>query len=113
MMILLCGVIMVYIDGCLILIGFIDMVDIFVWFGIGYILGILVLVWLMVVVFAGVWYLFNYICFGCYVYVVGGNELVICFLGINVDCVKIGVYVICGLLVVLVGIIVIFCFFFV
>lgn len=113
MMFLLCGVIMVYINGSLVNIGFIENVDLFGWFGIGCLLGVLMLVWIMGIVFFAVWYMLYYMCLGCYIYVLGGNEAVMCFFGINVNKIKIIVYFFCGLLVLLVGIIEVVCFFFV
>lgn len=113
MMLLLCGVMMVYIDGSLVNIGFIDNVDLFGWFGIGCLLGVFMLVWIMVIVFIVVWYMLYYICLGCYIYVLGGNEVVMCLFGISVSKVKIIVYLFCGLIVLLVGIIEVVCFFFV
>lgn len=43
--------------------------------------------------------------FGWCIYVIGGNLEVVCFFGINVECIKFVVFVINGLMVVIVGLI--------
>lgn len=113
MMFLLRGVIMVYINGSLVNIGFIENVDLFGWFGIGRSLGVSTLVWIMGIVFFAVWYMLYYTRLGRYIYALGGNEAVTRFFGINVNKIKIIVYFFCGLLVSLVGIIEVARFFFV
>lgn len=45
------------------------------------------------------------IVFGCCIYVIGGNLEVVCLFGINVECIKLVVFVINGLMVVIVGLI--------
>ncbi|MGL4861292.1 MAG: ribose ABC transporter permease [Enterobacteriaceae bacterium] len=105
MMLLLRGVTMVYTDGSPISTGFSDSADAFGWLGVGHLLGIPVPVWLMVIVFASAWYLLHHTRLGRYIYALGSNEAATRLSGINVDRVKIIVYMLCGLLASLAGMI--------
>lgn len=81
------------------------LVDIYVLVYYGVLLGVLVLVWVfLVVVVLGV-LLLNCIVYGCYVQVIGFNEQVVCYVVVDVDCIKLLIYVLLG---VCVGIVILF-----
>lgn len=64
---------------------------------------------MMVLVFVVLWVILYKMLFGCRIYVIGGNEKVVFILGIKVLKVKVMIYLLVGLLVVLLGVILIFC----
>lgn len=105
MLMIISGVSFVFIGGRFILVN----IDVFKMFGRGYIGLILILVIIMIIVVIVGYFLLKRINFGCYVYVVGGNEEVVRLCGVKVNKVIVKVYVLVGLLIVLVGIILLLC----
>lgn len=63
--------------------------------------GVLIVFVMLVVVI----YVVYFMCFGCNVYVVGGNECLVLLMGLLVVCMKIGVYVLSGFCLVFGGVV--------
>jgi ribose transport system permease protein len=74
-------------------------------FGNGFLLGVPIPVWVLIMVAVLAWWVLAYTRFGRYVYALGGNEETAKLAGINVDRIKILVYVISGALSGLAGMI--------
>lgn len=98
---IVCGLVYIIFDGkvvgiedeCFFIFGYVN------WF------GLLVLIWLIVVCLVVFGLLLNKIIFGCNMLVIGGNEEVVCLVGVLVVCIKIIIFVFFGLVLVVVGII--------
>jgi ribose transport system permease protein len=75
------------------------------WVGQGFVLGVPVPVWLMIAVVLAIHFVLKRTAFGAHVYAVGGNETAARLSGVRVERVKFAVYVICGLLTGLAGMI--------
>lgn len=71
--------------------------------------GLFVLIWFIVVCLIIFGLLLNKIIFGCNILVIGGNEEVVCLVGVLVVCIKIIIFVFLGLVLVIVGIILVLC----
>lgn len=78
--------------------------------GIGWIIWLIIV--FVVVVIIGEWMMW-YFCFGCYVEVIGLNDWVVKYFVIDVNCVKLMIYLVLGLLVGLVIVLYVLCFGFV
>lgn len=98
MMLILRGVTQVYTKGSPISTGTNDNSEMFESIAFGRIFGIPVPILIMALVFIAAWYLLKYTRLGRYIYALGGNEAATRLSGINVDCVKIIVYALSGLL---------------
>lgn len=98
MMLILRGVTLVYTQGSPINLGMTDHSEMFEWIGFGRLFGVPFPIILMVIVFLIAGYILKFTRFGRHIYAVGGNESAARLSGINVDRVKIMVYMISGLL---------------
>lgn len=98
MMLILRGVTLVYTQGSPINLGMTDNAGMFEWIGFGRLFGIPFPIVLMLMVFLIAGYILKFTRFGRHIYAVGGNESAARLSGINVDRVKIMVYMISGLL---------------
>lgn len=98
MMLILRGVTLVYTQGSPINLGMTDNAEMFEWIGFGRLFGIPFPIVLMLMVFLIAGYILKFTRFGRHIYAVGGNESAARLSGINVDRVKIMVYMISGLL---------------
>ncbi len=98
MMLILRGVTLVYTQGSPINLGMTDNSEMFEWIGFGRLFGVPFPIILMVIVFLIAGYILKFTRFGRHIYAVGGNESAARLSGINVDRVKIMVYMISGLL---------------
>lgn len=98
MMLILRGVTLVYTQGSPINLGMSDYAEMFEWIGFGRILGIPVPIIIMIMIFLIAGYILKFTRLGRHIYAVGGNESATRLSGINVDRVKIIVYMISGLL---------------
>ncbi len=99
------GATLVYCDGRPISTGDFPVAESFYNLGAGYTLGIPNPVIIAFVVFAICWYVLNHTRTGRYVYALGGNEQVARLSGVNVNRIKMTVYMISGVLSALAGII--------
>lgn len=98
MMLIIRGATQVYTQGSPIGLGMSDYAFMFEWIGFGRLLGIPMPVIIMAVVFMIAGYILKFTKLGRHIYAVGGNESATRLSGINVDRVKIIVYMISGLL---------------
>lgn len=98
MMLIVRGITLVYTQGSPINLGMSDYAEMFEWIGFGRLLGIPVPIIIMLVVFLVAGYILKFTRLGRHIYAVGGNEAATRLSGINVDRVKIMVYVISGFL---------------
>lgn len=105
-MLLLRGVTMIYTDGRPISTGFSAQADAFSHIGTGIWLGVPVPVWLMFMLFALAWFVLTQTRIGRYIYALGGNEAATALSGINVNRVKLFVFMASGMLAALAGLIV-------
>lgn len=99
------GATLVYCNGRPISTGDFDVAESFYNLGAGYVLGIPNPVIIAFVVFIICWYVLNHTRTGRYVYALGGNEQVARLSGVNVNRIKMAVYMISGVLSALAGII--------
>mgnify|MGYP001168678042 FL=1 len=98
MMLIIRGATQVYTQGSPIGLGMSDYAYMFEWIGFGRLFGIPMPIIIMAIVFLMAWYILKYTKLGRHIYAVGGNESATRLSGINVDRVKIIVYMISGLL---------------
>ena len=105
-MLMLRGVTMIYMEGRPISTGFSDSADAFAEIGTGVLLGIPVPVWLMFILFGIAWFILTQTRIGRYIYALGGNEAATALSGINVNKVKLFVFIVSGVLAALAGLIV-------
>lgn len=98
MMLIIRGATQVYTQGSPIGLGMSDYAYMFEWIGFGRIAGIPVPIIIMAIVFLVAWYILKFTKLGRHIYAVGGNESATRLSGINVDRVKIIVYMMSGLL---------------
>lgn len=98
MMLIIRGATQVYTQGSPIGLGMGDYAYMFEWIGFGRVLGIPVPIIIMAIVFIVAWYILKFTKLGRHIYAVGGNESATRLSGINVDRVKIIVYMVSGLL---------------
>lgn len=105
MMSVVCGLIFVIFGGIFVVIF--DVVN-----QLGVDVG-LILVFVIMFVLVGVvcWFMLLCMVLGCFFYVIGGNEEVVCFFGILVCCIFVIVYVLVGVFVGLVGLVLVGWFF--
>ncbi len=99
------GATLVYTGGRPISTGDFDVAESFYSLGGGYIAGIPVPIVIALVVFVIAWIVLNRAALGRYVYAIGGNEAVTLIAGINVNRVKMIVYILSGVMAALAGII--------
>jgi len=99
------GVTLVYCDGRPISTGDFPVAESFYNLGAGYVFGIPNPVIITCIVFGLCWYVLNHTRIGRYVYALGGNEQVARLSGVNVNRIKMAVYMISGVLAALAGII--------
>lgn len=98
MMLIIRGATQVYTQGSPIGLGMSDYAYMFEWIGFGRVLGIPVPIIIMAVVFIIAGYILKFTKLGRHIYAVGGNEAATRLSGINVDRVKIIVYMMSGFL---------------
>ncbi|UNM96820.1 ribose ABC transporter permease [Ignatzschineria rhizosphaerae] len=98
MMLIIRGATQVYTQGSPIGLGMSDYAYMFEWIGFGRVFGIPMPIIIMAVVFIVAGYILKFTRLGRHIYAVGGNESATRLSGINVDRVKIIVYMISGLL---------------
>ncbi|WP_026878487.1 ribose ABC transporter permease [Ignatzschineria larvae] len=98
MMLIIRGATQVYTQGSPIGLGMSDYAYMFEWIGFGRVLGIPVPIIIMAVVFMIAGYILKFTKLGRHIYAVGGNEAATRLSGINVDRVKIIVYMMSGFL---------------
>ncbi len=98
MMLIIRGATQVYTQGSPIGLGMSDYAYMFEWIGFGRVLGIPVPILIMAVVFIIAGYILKFTKLGRHIYAVGGNEAATRLSGINVDRVKIIVYMMSGFL---------------
>lgn len=98
MMLIIRGATQVYTQGSPIGLGMSDYAFMFEWIGFGRVFGIPMPIIIMAIVFIVAGYILKFTKLGRHIYAVGGNESATRLSGINVDRVKIIVYMISGLL---------------
>jgi ribose transport system permease protein len=99
------GATLVFCNGRPISTGDFDVAESFYNLGGGYVFGIPNPVIIAFIVFVVCWYVLNHTRTGRYVYALGGNEQVARLSGVNVNRIKMAVYIISGVLAALAGII--------
>lgn len=98
MMLIIRGATQVYTQGSPIGLGMSDYAYMFEWIGFGRVFGVPVPIIIMLAVFIIAGYILKYTKLGRHIYAVGGNEAATKLSGINVDRVKIIVYMMSGVL---------------
>ncbi len=98
MMLIIRGATQVYTQGSPIGLGMSDYAYMFEWIGFGRVFGVPVPIIIMLAVFLIAGYILKYTKLGRHIYAVGGNEAATKLSGINVDRVKIIVYMMSGVL---------------
>ena len=101
------GATLVFTKGSPISLGTAGDAPLYKWFGSGMVFGVIPVPLIMVVIVYGIsFYLLNRMSFGRHVYAVGGNEDAAMLSGIRVVWTKIRVYVVCGIMAAVAGIII-------